>query len=149
MSRESIACLRCGFPRSTLEILELPTSPCPELRHSNTAPEDSAYADIRREIDKGERALALIDEKMDDLQRVLDELAVMRQELQDFVADHQSVVAPIRKLPNELLSEIFLQCAARERIYDNQWNPSTDPEWMLVQVCSLWRAAALSTPRIW
>ncbi|KAJ7036281.1 hypothetical protein C8F04DRAFT_884923, partial [Mycena alexandri] len=91
-------------------------------------------------IEAAETVLALIHEK-------IAELEVRRQELQDFIADDQKIVAPIRKMPNEILAEIFMQRV--ERVYSVPWNPAVDPEWLLGQVCGIWRAVALSTPRLW
>ncbi|KAJ7472777.1 hypothetical protein FB451DRAFT_302949 [Mycena latifolia] len=141
---ESIACPRCGFPESALKVI-VSTSPCPEFLRSNVAPPDSEYAEIRGEIATARSQIGLIDEKMGHLQQVLDELAAKSQELEQFVADHQRVIAPIRKLPIEILSEIFLQCVE----WGSEWNPFTDPQWALVRVCRYWRTAALSTPRLW
>ncbi|KAJ7471453.1 hypothetical protein B0H11DRAFT_1372679 [Mycena galericulata] len=147
-SNKKSECPRCGFPDSAPEIVAaLPTPLCPELRRSNTVPSDLQYLEFCREIETATRAFSVINEKIEHLVRVYDNLAARRQELQDFLADHRRVVAPIRKIPNELLSEIFLQCT--ERNSSCKWNPRTDPEWVLVQVCSRWRAIALSTPRMW
>ncbi|KAJ7757709.1 hypothetical protein DFH07DRAFT_919534 [Mycena maculata] len=142
------ACPRCGFPESAPAIsAALPTSLCPELRRSNTAPSDSQYREFRREMETAASALSEIDVKMRYLQRVLNDLADRRQALLDFIADHRRVVTPLRTFPNEILSEIFVQCAERDP--SCKWDPRTNPEWILVQVCRRWRTVALSTPRIW
>ncbi|KAJ7471441.1 hypothetical protein B0H11DRAFT_1369042 [Mycena galericulata] len=148
MPSDSVPCPCCGFPASASRLAPpLPLSPCPELRRSNAAPLETQYPEIDREIAAASNSIAFIDERIRYLQPVLVELAARRQALQDFVTDHKRVLAPIRKVPSDVLSEIFLWCAARDS--DDVWDPSTDPEWVLAQVCRYWRALALATPRIW
>ncbi|KAJ7757736.1 hypothetical protein DFH07DRAFT_772729 [Mycena maculata] len=43
--------------------------------------------------------------------------------------------APIETLPSELLADIFLWCVERDS--SSQWDPATDPQWMLVQVVEI------------
>ncbi|KAJ7873163.1 hypothetical protein B0H13DRAFT_1024821 [Mycena leptocephala] len=141
----SIACSRCGFTAG--EALELPAVPSvlKELLSSNTAPEDSIYDDLRREVEVAEKNLPMIEENINHLERMLQQLTARRQELRDFVADHHKIMAPIRKLPNELLWEIF---SHGEGDSLNRWN-LIDTRWLLPQVCRSWRAVALSMPRLW
>ncbi|KAJ7590004.1 hypothetical protein C8J56DRAFT_1163730 [Mycena floridula] len=55
------------------------------------------------------------------------------------------VLLPLRSLPSELLSEIFVHCmpAKPETISPR------NPPFTLSSVCSRWRAVAVSTPKIW
>ncbi|KAJ7757767.1 hypothetical protein DFH07DRAFT_819275 [Mycena maculata] len=142
------ACPRCGFPDSAPEITAaLPTSVYPHLRRSNAAPSESQHKEFLREIETTTIAISEIEDKMSRLADVWNDLAAQRQTLLDLVSDDRKVLSPFRTLPNELLSEIFVRCAERE--LSHKWNPRTDPEWVLVQVCSRWRAVAISTPPVW
>ena len=54
------------------------------------------------------------------------------------LARQREFVAPVKRLPPEVLSEIFMiqvDCG--------------DSPWTLLRVCRLWKAVASSTPRIW
>ncbi|KAJ7036290.1 hypothetical protein C8F04DRAFT_1095997 [Mycena alexandri] len=136
---ESIPCPRCGFPglvpRTVVDILR-----------SNYLPPDSIIVDARREMAVAETGIALVEEKISDMKRVLDQLHQRRQSLRDYIADHRRVIAPIRRLPTELLAKIFSHCV-EGRAYD--WDPATNVEWILVQVSRAWRALSISTPQIW
>ena len=59
---------------------------------------------------------------------------------------HQGLTSCIRRLPPEILSEIFLRCLPSETyiIPEKRTAPL-----LLVGVCSGWRKAALRTPRLW
>ncbi|KAJ7846237.1 hypothetical protein B0H14DRAFT_2773039 [Mycena olivaceomarginata] len=54
----------------------------------------------------------------------------------------------IERLPPENLAEIFMFClpSGRWALY---WPNTENAPWVLAQVCSRWRAVALSTPRLW
>ncbi|KAJ7145111.1 hypothetical protein C8R43DRAFT_550701 [Mycena crocata] len=143
-----VACTRCGFPGSAPEIQTPPTSPCPELLHSNTiVPDEYTSAEILKNIARVEETISLVDHRVAELKRALDELAVKRQELQNFVEDHRKVLAPIRILPVDILYAIFMQCVKRD--WSSGWNPLGDPEWLLSKICRHWRTVALSIPQIW
>ncbi|KAJ7145097.1 hypothetical protein C8R43DRAFT_850023, partial [Mycena crocata] len=123
-------------------------SPCPELLHSNTiAPNTFTISKILRMIAKAQETISSVDDKVAELKRAVDELAVKRQELQDFVEDHRKVMAPIRILPVDILYAIFMQCVGRDS--SSRWSPPTDPERLLSKVCWDWRAVALSIPQLW
>ncbi|KZP17507.1 hypothetical protein FIBSPDRAFT_1046829 [Athelia psychrophila] len=57
--------------------------------------------------------------------------------------DHQSIVAPIRRVPDDILVEIF-SAFMNTSGYHYQPDPIT-----LTSVCGRWRALAHSTPRLW
>ncbi|KAJ7024797.1 hypothetical protein C8F04DRAFT_1130605 [Mycena alexandri] len=146
---ESIPCPRCGFPelvpRTVVDIVD-PVSASPQYLRSNYLPPDSIIVDARREMATAETGIALVEEKISDMKRALDQLHQRRQSLRDFIADHRRVIAPIRRLPTELLAKIFSHCV-EGRAYD--WDPATNVEWILVQVSRAWRAVSISTPQIW
>ncbi|KAJ6532828.1 hypothetical protein DFH09DRAFT_885997, partial [Mycena vulgaris] len=50
-------------------------------------------------------------------------------------------------LPNEIISEIFLNCLSEDRL-DRAPSPLTAPL-ILGQICRKWRAISLSTPSLW
>lgn len=68
------------------------------------------------------------------------------EEYRRFVFYQKYLVAPIRRLPSELLSEIFVIC-----VVDNIETNSgvLYRQWILAQVCRRWRHVVLNTPRIW
>ncbi|KAE9386015.1 hypothetical protein BT96DRAFT_802333, partial [Gymnopus androsaceus JB14] len=65
------------------------------------------------------------------------------------IASVRNVLSPIRRVPLEILSEIFeLSCLPEDGIFkashDGIFRTHT-----LTRVCAAWRAAAYSTPGIW
>ncbi|KAJ7048335.1 hypothetical protein C8F01DRAFT_117819 [Mycena amicta] len=74
-----------------------------------------------------------------------------RQENQDDIDALVAVFAPIRRVPDDLLTEIFLWCIDIEQANDLSY--STLHSWrcpvLLTHVCAYWRRIALLTPLLW
>ncbi|KAJ7604210.1 hypothetical protein FB45DRAFT_1083159 [Roridomyces roridus] len=80
----------------------------------------------------------------------ISEHMIRLQKLEDYrqsvLRELGSIVYPVLSLPNEITSEIFLQCLPD--IPGPNLNSKTFPRAPL-GVCKAWRALALSTPRLW
>ncbi|KAJ7168594.1 hypothetical protein C8R46DRAFT_1350218 [Mycena filopes] len=139
-----MACPSCGF--SVLDRTVVPAPPHPELLVSDV-PSDLDATEIRKAIDTADEHILVVEEEMARLQRALDEHSVRRRELGEFRRKQSSAFAfsLFRKLPGELLEEIFLNC--REGTFPRELR--SDPKWILTRVCALWRAAATSMPSLW
>ncbi|KAJ6578615.1 hypothetical protein B0H10DRAFT_2101374, partial [Mycena sp. CBHHK59/15] len=83
--------------------------------------------------------LKRLDEKISDLQKTLDELAEERDRLSAFVDAHQALISPVRRLPLDIIQEIFVACLPKH----------ATPPILLGRICSAWRSISLSTPRLW
>ncbi|KAJ6595071.1 hypothetical protein DFH09DRAFT_887300, partial [Mycena vulgaris] len=62
----------------------------------------------------------------------------------------KGVLSPIRRIPPEILAEIFLNCRQNSRA--SEFYSITDPSeapLLLGRVCSSWRVIAHGTPRLW
>ncbi|KAJ8514199.1 hypothetical protein ONZ45_g8250 [Pleurotus djamor] len=88
----------------------------------------------------------------DELHAIDDYLVMLQdteQQLEDELDQYQCVLAPIRRLPHEILSTIFTACVDDDM--DVLCNPldQREPPWVLGRVCRLWKSIADSTPVIW
>ncbi|KAJ7181298.1 hypothetical protein C8R43DRAFT_968867 [Mycena crocata] len=98
--------------------------------------------------------LARYDIEMAKLQNRLDDLAAERAAFQAHYDDCCSMFAPIRRLPSEILIEIF---ATRSRFFERETEPmpteterlANVPLLTLSQVCLRWHRIALGTPSLW
>ncbi|KAF8191420.1 hypothetical protein K438DRAFT_1830479 [Mycena galopus ATCC 62051] len=121
---------------------------------SDTAAIRDFLLDTRTEIAWRERAV----------DRLLCEVAELRRRLEQ----HESIVAPIRRVPPEIIVEIFLQLTAIEArtarhsypyhlvegasFFEKDYKVMPGPHrapLLFGEVCRHWRAIALSTPRLW
>ncbi|KAJ2936741.1 hypothetical protein H1R20_g342, partial [Candolleomyces eurysporus] len=83
------------------------------------------------------------------LAAVEQELAALKQKrraLQASIRNYRTVLAPIRLLSTDILQYIFLLTLPDDR---NPAMSSKESPLLLSQVCSTWRQAALTAPRLW
>jgi len=81
----------------------------------------------------------------DEMYRLHDRLARERQNLAKSLDEWRSLVAPIRRIPQEILSEIFYHC-----VMDHSSCIESDVEPLLLTfVCRRWRRLAIFSPRLW
>ncbi|KAJ7186214.1 hypothetical protein GGX14DRAFT_325763, partial [Mycena pura] len=120
-------------------------SPCPELLLTNSVPSDVQVNKIHSFIRSVEAKIPDLDDQIVQMQRALDRLKSQRAELKRLVEPHRGVVSTIRRLPGEVLGEIFSQYlgASDSRLH----SPKALSH--LVGVCARWRAIALAFPLLW
>lgn len=92
--------------------------------------------ELTSKIDVAEATLAQI---IQESQYAINELQAQRSQLENQVAKTLAYLSPIRRLPMELLREIFM------------WTFEDHPcsAWVLAAVSSSWRRLALRIPLIW
>ncbi|KAJ7648200.1 hypothetical protein DFH06DRAFT_573665 [Mycena polygramma] len=151
-------CHNCGAPPLTLTPLADPesrpavSSESPELAHllkSNDPPLESELPSIREAISDGQDRISVFDaqigtlkEQIHDLQSAILQLQSRRSEIVESIHQHQSITSPIRRIPAELVCEIFLLAWASEDAVNK-------PPWYLGHICRLWRNYAVSYPALW
>ncbi|KAJ6598591.1 hypothetical protein B0H10DRAFT_1729467, partial [Mycena sp. CBHHK59/15] len=100
---------------------------------------------LRSVIASAPHDLSCYDEDISAIQQVLDRLVAARSTLQVYADKCQSVFSPIRRLPSEVLLEIFNMPTAQERL-----RRLAKPHLLnLSQVCSTWHTLAIGTPALW
>ncbi|KIM76328.1 hypothetical protein PILCRDRAFT_36243, partial [Piloderma croceum F 1598] len=87
-----------------------------------------------------------LDGEITHLNAVLDGLTRKHDALQTYAHLHTALVAPIRRLPPEVLSKIFLRYNDENNVPYIRLNKAP---LLLGSMCSRWRTIALSTPRLW
>ncbi|KAJ6458404.1 hypothetical protein C8R47DRAFT_149150 [Mycena vitilis] len=151
-------CHDCGVPLATLtpladsesrpavfsESLELT-----RLLTSNDPPLESELPSIRDLIGDGQDRIKVLDAQIGSLKAQMRELRTSlsqyqsrREEVAKSVRRHQSVISPIRRVPAELICEIFLVASSSE-------DGVIKPPWYLGQICRSWRNHAILYPALW
>ncbi|KAJ7198333.1 hypothetical protein GGX14DRAFT_374395, partial [Mycena pura] len=140
-------CATCSIHCPAPPEFQLPASPCPELLLTNSVPSDVQINEIYSFIRSVEAKISVLDDQTTQVQRALDRLESQRAELKGLVEAHRSagVVSTIRRLPRDILGEIFSQYldASISRVH----SPKALSH--LVGVCARWRAIALASPLLW
>ncbi|KAJ7509486.1 hypothetical protein B0H11DRAFT_1250639 [Mycena galericulata] len=124
------------------------------LLSSNTVPSGAEIPLIRRNCVESQTRLDGLNCRIDALQATLDQLVEERAKLVeeraklvDDIQRHIAVLAPIRRVPPEIVCEIF------------SWIPQStrkigvtlvdQPSWWLGHICSSWREIAVGESRLW
>lgn len=113
---------------------------------TNYAPKDEEFKKISQLIVEPLEQLRSLDTEISKLQRSIDELSAKRKQLNDFIVPHQALLSPIRRIPQEVLREIFVQClpTGHDSVMSCQDTPL-----LLGRVCSSWRSISRDTPMLW
>ncbi|KAJ7468683.1 hypothetical protein FB451DRAFT_1256985 [Mycena latifolia] len=117
------------------------------LLQSNDAPQPMEKALVQEILRRKEVELSALDVEISVLQSKLQTLQSSHADLASQMNLCQSILSPIRRLPPEIIGEIFLHLV-----------PSLPPDgrhrrvevpWKLGQICRVWRTIALSLDRLW
>ncbi|KAF9022598.1 hypothetical protein BDZ89DRAFT_956409 [Hymenopellis radicata] len=98
----------------------------------------------RKIFSKAADNLSSLDDQISGLRASLDALTERRGRLQETLDHWRGVVSPMRTLPNEILTEIFMHVC---RSFDVP--QESDGPWLLCRVCTRWKALLLGTPALW
>ncbi|KAF7362781.1 3-beta hydroxysteroid dehydrogenase isomerase family [Mycena venus] len=145
---------QCNLCRSPLSSSLLPTPTQTEqvldLLRTNSLPTDSSrWHSI---IASSAADVARYDTKIGRLREVMNRLVSERDALQQYGNQCRSVFAPVRRLPPEILAEIFALCCPTPALYcDNiPYKPVGQSHLVtLLQVCSAWYSTVMETPSLW
>ncbi|PBK92243.1 hypothetical protein ARMGADRAFT_930968, partial [Armillaria gallica] len=80
------------------------------------------------------------------LVKYLTRLDAEKKSMEEALAVYERVLAPVRRLPPEILMEIFTWTRNSQSYYAHRMKGSP---WVVSHVCTTWRAAALSCPELW
>ncbi|KAJ7067395.1 hypothetical protein C8F01DRAFT_666822 [Mycena amicta] len=125
------------------EIPSLPCSPCPDLVESNSPPTDAQASVIHQAIQNTESRISSLDSHITELKKTLEQCQLRRQELVAFAHLHRGVVSSLRRVPSEILGEIFKHVVQESRY------GKVEALCRLSVVCGHWRTVTLNNPLLW
>ncbi|CAA7262161.1 unnamed protein product [Cyclocybe aegerita] len=111
---------------------------------TNYAPTETEVEELKNILRDPDTQLRALDEQI--VQKELDGLRKRRIALLESTRNHRTLLSLIRRIPQELLQDIFLACLPEDR------NPSMSTDeapMLLTRVSSYWRQVALTTPQLW
>jgi hypothetical protein len=116
------------------------------LLSTNTAPSDAECEAIQQFLSGLRKDFDAITGEIRAMHVVLTDLADQSERLRESIDAHQALVSMPRRLPEDVVREIFLACLASS---GNPVMSSGEAPLLLGQVCSGWRKIALTTPQLW
>ncbi|KAJ7137954.1 hypothetical protein C8R44DRAFT_607011, partial [Mycena epipterygia] len=147
-------CFECGAISPAEEPLIFDLAPAPGTRHhsllnSNEAPLDSDSVIVKSVISKAREHLALVEREISRLRERVKYLEGERVSLSDHIAENNDILSPLRRMPPEVLGEIFSWTLPSINALRFGGFGVTDSPWVLTHISSRWRAVSLSTPSLW
>ncbi|KAJ7730705.1 hypothetical protein DFH07DRAFT_1065961 [Mycena maculata] len=121
-------------------------SPFREILYTNSTPSDSECQSIRDLLVGPRQQIAVLTDEIVATQALLDELTSKRAVLDEFVAAHLALVSSVRRVPTDIMQEIFVASLPSGQ---NSTITEQDAPLLLCHICRAWRSLALSTPRLW
>ncbi|KAF9049327.1 hypothetical protein BDZ89DRAFT_978266 [Hymenopellis radicata] len=88
--------------------------------------------------------LARLELEITRVSTLLQHLVSQRDDTRTCINSHLAILTPIRRLPVEILQEIFGHCLPAK-----QSCAASQAPLVLTRVCVLWRQVAIGTPRLW
>ncbi|KAK7439814.1 hypothetical protein VKT23_017389 [Stygiomarasmius scandens] len=109
-------------------------------------PSETEIAQMRPLVDECQLELDNYSEEIEKLSEILTTLKRKRDELQAYRDRQTSFFSPVRKLPVEILTEIFSLCCDTGLVINDKVSASA---LSLSQTCSFWHRVMLSRPGLW
>ncbi|KAJ7114137.1 hypothetical protein C8R44DRAFT_630655, partial [Mycena epipterygia] len=113
---------------------------------TNYCPKDEEVAEINALLVEPTLRLERLADEIADMQKALNKLTTERDSLAAYLADHKALISPVRRLPLDIIQEIFVACIPTHR---NCVMSASEAPVLLGRICSSWRTISLSTPRLW
>ncbi|KAJ7602850.1 hypothetical protein DFH06DRAFT_950140, partial [Mycena polygramma] len=120
------------------------------LLNSNEPPLDSDILIVESVLLNAGARLGFLNREIERLQERQKELQAERVSLSSYQAQNRTILSPLRRMPPEILGEIFSWTLASiaDALERGRYRP-TDSPWVLTHVSRSWRAVAVSNPSLW
>ncbi|KAJ7291411.1 hypothetical protein C8J57DRAFT_1044118, partial [Mycena rebaudengoi] len=115
---------------------------------SNDPPPDAEVPVIRDIISDEQSRLLDLDIQIAALRKILEPLVNERNATADKILRHQRVISVARRVPPEILGEIFLSTLPSKGKMSHNASFDSSP-WLVGRICSRWRKIALALPELW
>ncbi|KAJ7269524.1 hypothetical protein C8J57DRAFT_1322220 [Mycena rebaudengoi] len=112
----------------------------------NDPPDPAQTVAVQGILNEKSLALSALEAQIAALESKLEDLRQNRETLSSEILEFGAILAPIRRLPQEIVGEIFLYFAPG--VPDMHIRPTVCP-WKLAHVCRLWRSIASALGRLW
>ncbi|KAJ7906142.1 hypothetical protein B0H13DRAFT_2507134 [Mycena leptocephala] len=144
-------CSQCGTVTPSSAMGRLDVTVPPESRHhrllnSNEPPEDPELGFIRSVVADADARLMRLDEDLAQLRDRVRQLEEERAALSSFHTRNNAILSPLRKLPPEVLGEIFSWTLPFKT---TKMFRATDSPWVLTHISHRWRAVAVLDSSLW
>ncbi|KAJ3898677.1 hypothetical protein F5879DRAFT_979767 [Lentinula edodes] len=151
-----MSCPQCGYSSDRAPLpIPLHSTRVNNLLHTNDSPTEDEQKTLETFLGHGKSELQYLKARIVSVKVLLEELERAKALLAKAVSEHETVLNPMRRMPDDLLVEIFLHGAGLY-IDPGDYFPSArhsldlnSPPWTYSRVCRRWRGTAMRTPLLW
>ncbi|KAG2141928.1 hypothetical protein DEU56DRAFT_795566 [Suillus clintonianus] len=130
--------------------LDTPYSSFPNTDHSVIELKDrcisAIVAERQEQSDATLHEISALETVMHGIQNLREQLVKKKGEITQSMNLHKGLVSPLWRLPNEILSEIFVHCLPT---HHHLWPASVSAPMFLTNICRRWREVAANMPKLW
>ncbi|KDR83126.1 hypothetical protein GALMADRAFT_57218, partial [Galerina marginata CBS 339.88] len=117
-----------------------------DLSTNNDPPSEAIIREVKKRLLTPLHELAEITSEIAQLQDRLKYLTERGDTVQKSIDQYNVILSPVRRLPTDVLHEIFYLCLPTQR---NPIMRASDAPMLLTRICRPWRSLALASPRLW
>uniref|UniRef100_A0A8H7XSV9 F-box domain-containing protein n=1 Tax=Psilocybe cubensis TaxID=181762 RepID=A0A8H7XSV9_PSICU len=117
-----------------------------DLAKCNDYPSDEAISEVKGLLSKPWKRLEETNAEINRLEVLLKKLKQTRTGIEGSMNRYSSILAPIRRVPEDILQMIFIHCLPTHR---NPTMGASNPPMLLTRICRRWRSIAFSLPILW
>ncbi|KAH6895026.1 hypothetical protein BKA70DRAFT_1570581 [Coprinopsis sp. MPI-PUGE-AT-0042] len=117
----------------------LPKTPFQSKLGTNYVPSDIEITTINN-------VLLKVDGMVAQLEMQIEALKAKHAAVSSFAASHRALLSPIRRVPADILTTIFLLC---KESYEKCAMTPDEPPLLFTRVCHQWRELVINTPTLW
>ncbi|TEB24581.1 hypothetical protein FA13DRAFT_1817884 [Coprinellus micaceus] len=121
-------------------------SPFADRLETNYCPSDSEVGEIRKLLEAPHPELPALDAEIARVSEQLKALQSKRNGYERYMTTHRSLLSPIRRLPIEILHNIFVHCLPTD--HNSLMSPVEAPM-LLTHICKQWRELVQGMPLLW
>ncbi|KAK1227954.1 hypothetical protein PQX77_009001 [Marasmius sp. AFHP31] len=125
---------------------QLPDSPFGRFFNVNTPPTAEECSAVRSFMRPLQGELSALENEISRLQTLVEDLILRRDPITKYISQHQNIISPIRRLPSEVLSQIFIACLPTAH---HATRDLTQAPLIFTVISRRFRDVALSTPQLW
>ena len=128
---------------------DLALSPFASVLGTNHVPSTNKLAELKASLIVPKHELSRLDSEIARLQEIMDSLSSSRAQIKQYIDAHESLMSPVRQIPPETLSEIFVWCLPSMNSDTYSVRSLDEAPLILTTICRDWRRIAIQTPLLW
>ncbi|KAJ7643411.1 hypothetical protein DFH06DRAFT_1477175 [Mycena polygramma] len=147
-------CHQCGATMTSMNnVWDFSVSPSTRhnrLLNSNEVPSDAEIPVVQFALENADARLASLEAEMTRLRGRLRQLEEEHVALSIYRTQNKAILSPLRRMPPEVLSEIFCWTlpTARDEVLHPRFGTAHCP-WALTHISGLWRTISVANPSLW